>query len=223
MKTSKKVITTAIASALLTISAVLPTTASAEVSASVGLSNMYLWRGIDLGSGDPAFSGDLKFSSASGAYAGIWGSSGDAFLGNEYDLYLGWGGKLGMVDIDASLWSYVYPSSDIGAGDAMDFVVSAGVGPVTGTLYETVEGDDGDDYRYMTLGYEFGKFNAMVGVHDFENTAGTPTHLQLGYNYNDNVSFAVSSFIKDEDSEAGLGLGADSDPQFMVSYTFDIK
>lgn len=221
MKKSRKLLASSIAAALISVTA-MPA-AYAEVSASVGIANKYLWRGIDLGSGDAAVSGDLKYSNESGIYAGIWGSSGDSALGAEYDLYAGWGGKLGPVDLDLSLWSYNYPSSDIDPGELTDLVISAGLGDFTGTLYEAVQGDSGNDYRYISLGYDYGKFNAMVGIHDFENTDGNPTHLQLGYAYNDNVSFAVSQFIADEDSDAAVGLGADDDMQFLVSYTVDIK
>lgn len=221
MKSSTKILAGSIAAAVMSLTA-MPV-AYAEVSASVGIANKYLWRGIDLGNGDAAVSGDLKYSAGNGLYAGIWGSSGDSALGAEYDLYAGWGGKLGMVDVDASIWSYNYPSSDIDPGEVTDLVLSAGVAGFTGTLYEAIQGDDNNDYRYGTLGYDFGKFNATVGIHDFENTDGNPTHLQLGYNYNDNLSFGVSQFLADEDTAAAAAIGADSDMQFLVSYSVDIK
>lgn len=221
MKSSKKILTASIAAAVLSI-ATMPA-AFAEVSASVGIANKYLWRGLDLGNGDAAVSGDLKFSTGSGLYTGIWGSSGDATNGSEYDLYVGWGGKLGMVDVDASIWSYNYPKVNIDPGELTDLVLSAGIGSFNGTLYEAIQGDDNNDYRYVTLGYDFGKYNALVGIHDYENTDGNPTHIQLGYNYNDNLSFGVSQFVNDEDSAAGKALGADSDLQFLVSYSVDIK
>lgn len=233
MKNSKKVLTAAIGAALLSTATLIPT-ANAEVAASVTVANKYLWRGLDLGAGDAALSGDLTVSNASGVYGGIWGSSGDAANGSEYDLFGGWGGKVGAIDLDVSLWSYNYPSSDIDPGELTDLVISVGANGFNGTLYEAIQGDDtedyagnpngdGGDYRYVTLGYETGKFSGMLGIHDYENFDGNPTHLQLGYKYNDNISFGVSSFITDEDSVAGSNLGADSDPQFLVSYSLDVK
>jgi len=221
MKSSNKLLAGSIAAAILTASTF--SVAHAELSASAAVANKYLWRGIDLGAGDAAVSGDIKYSMPNGLYAGIWGSSGDAALGAEYDLFAGWGGTLGAVNLDASIWSYNYPSSDIDPGEVTDLVLSAGIGNVTGTLYELIQGDDGNDYRYITVGAEFGKISAMVGVHDFENTDGNPAHLQLGYSYNDNLSFAVSQFIADEDSAAAGAIGADDDMQFLVSYSLDIK
>ncbi len=221
MKHTKRILAGSIAAAILSLTAT--STAVAEISASVGVANKYLWRGLDLGNGDAAVFGDIKVSNDSGLYAGIWGSSGDAALGSEYDLFAGWGGKLGAVDVDASIWSYNYPSSDIDPGEVTDLVLSAGIAGFTGTLYEAIQGDSGNDYRYGTLGYSFGKMSATVGIHDFENTNGNPAHLQLGYDYNDNISFGLSQFLSDDDSAAGTTIGADSDLQFLVSYSLDVK
>ena len=221
MEHSRKILAGSIAAAILSI-ATIPT-AVAEISASAGVANKYLWRGLDLGNGDAAVFGDIKVTNESGLYAGIWGSSGDAALGSEYDLFAGWGGKMGALDVDASIVSYNYPGSDIDPGELTDLVLSAGVAGFTGTLYEAIQGDDNNDYRYVSLGYDFGKMNATVGIHDFENTDGNPAHLQLGYNYNDNLSFGVSQFLADENTNAAATIGADSDLQFLVSYSLDIK
>jgi len=89
-------------------------TAQAEgtVSASAAVSNMYLWRGIDLGDGSPAVSGDLKYS-IGGAYAGVWMSSGDDTLGNEYDYFVGWGTQANDFIFDISLWNYNYSDNGL--------------------------------------------------------------------------------------------------------------
>ena len=198
----------------LSMTAFVVPTAQAEVAASVGVANMYLWRGYDLGTGDAAVSGDLKYKHSSGAYAGIWGSSGDATNGNEYDLYGGWGGKMGKFDVDASLWTYVYPDSDVNAGDLADAVVSLGYGPVKATLYEAIQGDDDGAYRYGTVSYTKGKYSALYGQHSKEG-GDDPGHIQLGYQYNDNLSFAVSQFVVHKEN-------VDSDPQFLVSYSIPL-
>jgi len=91
-----------------------------EVSASATVASMYLWRGQDLGNGAAAVSGDLTASIA-GAYAGVWTSSGDNKFGNEYDLYVGYGGEVENFSYDVSLWSYVYPGSDAVNGEGNTF------------------------------------------------------------------------------------------------------
>ena len=195
-------------------------TSPVEVSASVGVANMYLWRGFDLGDGDAAVSGDLKAKHASGAYAGVWASSGDSSWGTEYDLYAGWGGKVGALDVDASLWTYVYPDADdtvegdIKAGDLVDAVISVGSGPVNVTWYESLEGDDDNEYRYVTAKYTKDKYSAMYGQHMYDE-GDDPGHIQLGYQYNDNLSFAVSKFVVDKD-------GVDDNPKVLVSYSIPL-
>src|SRR5690606_30558758 len=99
MKFSKKMLAGSVAVSAMALSAVAPV-ANAEVSASVGVANMYLWRGFNLGDdgssgslGNPAVWGDINFS-ASGFTAGIWTSSGDTFAGTEYDLYAGYSGEV---------------------------------------------------------------------------------------------------------------------------------
>ncbi len=184
---------------------------NAEVTVSATAANMYLWRGIDLGQGDAALSGEIKYSN-SGFYTGVWGSSGDVTNGNEYDLFLGYGGEIGNFFYDVSYWSYIYPKADLDFGDVDDLVISLGTGPVGFTVYEALS-DDGADARYITLSYATGDYNVLIGQHD--DGSDTSEHIQAGYSYNENISFAVSKFLDDD--------MFDDDVQFLVSYSLDIK
>lgn len=228
MKLTHKIIAGAVTAASLV--AVAPI-ANAEVSASVGVASTYLWRGNDLGSGTPAVSGDLSYSQA-GAYGGVWVSSGDDVFGTEYDLYVGYGASVGDFSIDASLWSYNYPTgeSEIDFTDASDFVLSLGYGPVSLALYEPI-GDDNSsgDYRYVTLGASFGQFSVTAGLHadnatvdgaapcpaDEDGDTCDPIHINLDYAYNDNLTFTLSQFVADE--------AADDDLKVVVSYSLPIE
>lgn len=190
-----------LSAALITAAAcgLLTAAAFAEISASVGVASTYLWRGYDLGSGTPAVSGGLSFSSA-GAYVGTWVSSGDTAAGTEYDVYAGYGVSFGrddLITIDFSVWNYNYPTgeSEIDFGDLTEFVFSLGVGPVAFTLYDNIAGGAG--YMYYTLSGSAGKFGATLGMHDNDD-GSSPTHLNLDYSYNDNLVFTLSQFIDDE-------------------------
>ena len=55
--------------------AMVPGVASAEVSANVAVSNMYLWRGVNLSPDGGVVSGGLDYAHDSGFYAGVWTSS----------------------------------------------------------------------------------------------------------------------------------------------------
>jgi len=231
MKTLSKAI--AIAS-LVSASALTAQMAQAEVevSASVAASNMYLWRGTDLGAtaldtdadneadlhgGTPAISGDLSVSMG-GAYGGVWASSGDIAGGNEYDLYVGYGLEAGPVAIDASVWTYVYPSA---ASDTMfdltEVVVSASVADASVTLYETVTGNS-DDYRYVTLGYGAGDFSATVGLSMSDDESDEYTHVDLGYAYSENLSFTFSQVVDQK-----LDGSVDDSLKTVVTLSLPIK
>ena len=232
MKLSKTLIASSVA-AVMAAGVMASAQAEVEVGASVGVASTYLWRGYDLGSGTPAVSGDLNVSAA-GAYAGIWGSSGDTGAGTEYDLYAGYGGAFGDFSYDLSVWNYNYPSGDgyldddeteeleeTNFGDLTDVVLSLGYGPVSVTYYDNVAGASG--YSYATLGLEFGAFGFLVGQH-FEDKDEL-THVNLSYAYNDNLSFTVSAPVGSNDGDLdadGELISVDEDPLFVVSYTLPL-
>lgn len=199
--------------------------ADIEVSASAAVANMYLWRGINLGSagetgnGVPAISGDLSVGVA-GAYAGVWTSSGDAEYGQEYDLYLGYGGETGDFSYDLSIWSYNY--SDGGATDETftrnsEVILGMGFMGAEVGIYKQVGSDVDNDNMYYSLGYGISSFSGLVGYTDVGARGGDYTHLDLTYAYNDNISFTVSKIIDVETD------GLDEDPKVVVSYSLPIE
>ncbi|WP_339615882.1 TorF family putative porin [uncultured Gilvimarinus sp.] len=221
---NKKVLASAVAASTLALSAFAPV-ANAEVSASVGAANMYYWRGYDLGNGDPAISGDLTVSTG-GLYGGVWASSGDASLGTEYDLYVGYGGEAGSFSYDISVWNYNYPSApnetyldDAGneviidgspdIGDLTEIVGSVGFGPVALTYYHGVA--DLDEYWYATIGATFDKFSVTYGLHEDDYS-----HVDLGYSFNDNLSFTLGIPVDDVDGTV------DEDAKVVVSLSLPI-
>ena len=195
-----------------------------DVSGSVGVANMYLWRGYDLGAGNSstaglaAVSGDLK-ASYEGAYAGVWGSSGDAAYGTEYDLYVGYGAEFSGVSVDLSVWTYEYPSASIADGlehkrdfaNLSEAILSVGYAGLTATVYDNITGGTG--YEYYTLAYSYDAFTILVGKHDFVG-ADDMTHVDLSYAYNDNLTFTVSQQVDNSD---------DGDrAKFVASYSLPI-
>ena len=218
-----KKLTQAIALAGVMAAAVPAVQAEVEVSASAAVANMYLWRGQDLGNGAAAVSGDLTVSSG-GAYAGVWTSSGDTELGQEYDLYLGYGGEAGDFSYDISAWTYVYSGDDAVNGrgntfETSDLIISGAYGPVSASYYYVLAGND--DYSYFTLGAEAGAFSATLGQADDGDE--NYTHLDLSYAYNDNISFTLSKVVDqslDIDEDAGA---VDEDTKVVVSYSLPIE
>jgi hypothetical protein len=199
--------------------------AEVEVSASAAVSNMYLWRGTDLGAeGVPAISGDLTVSTG-GAYAGVWTSSGDSSAGQEYDLFVGYGMEAGDVAIDVSYWSYVYPSDDgDDIADLHEIVASAAFKGASLGVYYNIDQDEDEstDYIYTTLGYGVDKLSATYGMTTYSDTEDNDyAHLDLSYAYNDNISFTLSQVVSadlDEDEN-----GPDRSPKVAVTYSLPIE
>ena len=188
-----------------------------EVSASATVASMYLWRGQDLGNGAAAVSGDLTASIA-GAYAGVWTSSGDSAAGNEYDLYIGYGGEVEDFSYDLSVWTYSYP----GAGDEgntfdlTDAILSLGYMGASFSYYYPLSSNP-SDYSYMTLGYGMDAFSATVGMTSSDDDADY-THLDLSYAYNDSLAFTLSKVVDQETENA-----VDDDVRLVVSYSLPIS
>lgn len=235
MKHFVKPLSASVAAVVLAAASFAPV-ANAEVSASAGVANMYLWRGVDLGDGSPAVFGDLKYS-IGGAYIGIWGSSGDSSLGQEYDLFAGYGGEIGAFSYDISVWNYNYPDAglrgipgkrDDTTGELTEIVLTLGVGPVTFQYYDNVAGGSG--YEYYTLAGAFGPFTAKLGYHDPDAKDSSMTHLDLSYAYNERLSFTLSKVIDDESEgsyydpveDVIVQTGYDDDLKFVVTYSLPI-
>jgi uncharacterized protein (TIGR02001 family) len=209
MKLTKNLLASAVA-ALASASFLAPV-ANSEVAATVGVANMYYWRGLNLGNGDAQVSGDLKFSE-SGFYAGIWGGSGDASGGTEYDIYAGYGGgEADGFNYDISLWTYTYPQNSDAVlsdpGKLSEAVLALGYGPVKLTYYSNLA-DQGDtvesSYSYLTLAFTYEQFSILFGAHNDLGlgdgvTYGSPTHVDLSYAYSDRLKFTIGKMIDDDD------------------------
>ncbi len=217
MNVKKLLAYTAAASALL-VGNLAMASADGKLSASATVSNAYLWRGIDLGQGAAAVSGDLIYSMA-GAYGGVWMSSGDSGLGQEYDLFAGYNTKMGEVTLDLSLWNYNYSDLDERndtTGELSEVVLSVSAYGANISILDNVAGAPG--YYYYTFGYGMNDVSAKLGFHSFDNDNDNMTHLDVSYAYNDNLSFTVSKVV-DEEVEGTY----DNDPIFQVSYKLPIK
>ncbi|MCK0153235.1 TorF family putative porin [Alcanivorax sp. S6407] len=241
----KAVLASAVAAAVA-----LPSMAAAEISGSLGISNMYFWRGLDISNGGAQVAGSLDYSHASGLYAGVWGSSETDTT--EYDLYAGYGAEVGGVSFDISYWDYNYPNDT--DSDLEEVIGSIGFAGLTATAYigvgEIGHGqiyDENDlvigkapdnESNYFTLGYSYDKYGVTVGTWDNEASDTNYTHVDLSYALTDELSFTVSKIVAADDCALNNGDfydgvtdvcdpeadsdDIDDDTLFVVSYSFAI-
>lgn len=204
----KSIIYTAVA-ASLTFCSLQTNAHNHNVTASVSAANFYLWRGLDLGDGEPQVAGSLTLASQ-GAYAGVGGASGDATNGSEIDLYVGYGSTMGDFNYDLSYWSYVYPESKIDFGEAAEGVLALGYGPVTYKYYHNLSKDAKDrEWNYMSVGLQYQKFSALLGKHHYQSYVNSANntkvvkgmyHADVSYQYNKNLTFTISQPFKANDN-----------------------
>ena len=200
----------------------------AEVSASAAVANNYIFRGLLMGSGTPAVSGALDYSHESGAYAGVWGGSGDTAAGDEYNVYVGFGGESGDFTYDVNYLSYLYPTGTASTlGELAEVTVGLGYKDFGLTVTAPVNDSTdvfGNSYVYTKASYSFGKFGVLVG----NNTAETQdagefafdyTHVNVSYAYTDNVTFSASQIV---DGDAELNNYTE-ELLLQVSYSLPIE
>lgn len=200
--------------------------AQAEVSVAVDLANKYIFRGLDTGAGSPMIAGAVDYAHESGAYVGFWAASGDDSLGDEYNLYFGFGGEAGSFSYDINYLAYLYPQEkDMSLDDFGEVTLGLGYDSFSFSASVPVTDDQKSTYVYYTLGAEFGDFGALVGFNDGDEKTNEDgsinenyTHLDLSYAYNDNITFVVSKIV---------AQGSDTDLNdatlFQVNYSLPIN
>lgn len=217
--------------------AVVSAPAVAGVSASAGVASLYLWRGYNLSNGAPQVFGGLEYATEVGAYAGVWGSN-SADIGQEVDLYAGFRGTAGDFSYNIAYYDYTYPQAKgvtsvpaVLAGDGArisdfeeitisgsikGFTLEAwlGIGD-TGGLITNAAGEATNESNYYAVSYAYDKFTVKYGMTDNDPLNTDYSHADVSYKYNDNLTFAVSKVVDDDDS-------VEDDALFVVSYTLPL-
>lgn len=168
------------------------------ISGSATIVSEYRFRGVSLSDEDPAAQASIGVSHSSGFYVGVWGSNlaGFGTFGGsnlEIDLYGGWKGKLGGVDLDVGLLNYQYPGTANTDYFEAYGSVSHAFGPLTGKLglyYAFDNGALADDNTYIYTDW-------AAGIPD------TPITLKAHAGYTD------GTFALGENNLWDYSIGAD--------------
>ena len=160
--------------------------AHAELSANIGATSNYVWRGLTQTEDDAAISGGIDYAHDSGLYAGTWASnvSFDGDKGSEVDLYGGFASSAGDLGYDLGVIHSLYPSYN----DA-DFTEIYAIGSwqwLEAGVYYTVDteagGEDDHVYYYASASYEFmpsWSAGLTIGQYDLDDTGDDITHGQI--------------------------------------------
>lgn len=163
-----------------------------SLSANVGMTSDYIFRGISQTGGDPAIQGGLDYTHKSGFYLGTWGSNvgwiedfqGYASGNVEIDLYGGFRNSIGKTDFtyDLGVIQYFYPGERAGAVDADTTELYAALGWKWFTVkyYYSISDEtfgfadsEGSSYLDISASVPVGETGLTVGAHwgtfSFEN------------------------------------------------------
>lgn len=231
VRSNKKIALTmaGVATAML----VCPLAGQAEVSGGMGVASMYLWRGQDVSNAAPAVSGNLDYSHESGIFIGTWASSEGVSGSYEWDLYAGWGGKAGPVDLKVGIYEYLYPETTsvdssgatvrdgLGDSDIAEIGVNATYMDLGVSLFVNTE----NDYKYLALDYPLDKFKLHVGYTfgvdgngDADSNADY-ADLNVNYAFSENASVTLSMATGNAVGDDGI----EGDPLVVFSYTVPMK
>jgi len=162
------------------------TTQAAELTANVGVTSNYVFRGITQTDDGPAVQGGVDYIHENGFYAGAWASNvdfpnqGDGF---EVDLYAGYNFKLNEnVLFDVGYITYQYTDSALSDADEIYFGASFKDFSVTYYVGD-IDGGSNNDYAYIDLKYSmplpsefnlhlhYGNMNSDANNSDYEDVA----------------------------------------------------
>lgn len=206
--------------------------AQAEISANIGATSNYVWRGASQTDDGAAISGGIDWAHESGFSLGTWASNVDFGAGGEveWDIYAGYGMSLTEdVSLDLNIIHYIYPDSD--DADFTEVGAAIGFGMFSAGAQYTIQSDiddgafgEGDVYVYANATFELPEnFSAGVTVghyaFDDDGDAGVGdldyTHYQLdiGKSAGDFGDFTFSVSKADEEANGG-----DDDAKVFVSW-----
>lgn len=219
----KKTLLSIALSATMATTALVSTQASAVegLSANIGATSNYLWRGITQSGDDSAISGGIDYAAESGFYAGTWASS----LGGgaaEVDLYAGYGFESNGISYDFGYIFYGYDQSQGSNGDSDFGEIYASVGidafsfGVSVLAHAEWDEDFADDI-YYTADYALDVEGLEVGFHagyfDTESDFDTDGNIYSGYDLG--VSASKNGFT------FGVNKHENTNTSVYVSYAVD--
>jgi uncharacterized protein (TIGR02001 family) len=178
---------------------------------SLTLVSDYLFRGLSQTDQKPALQGSLEYDSASGFYAGFWGSS-ISWLSDtstpaarvssdvELDFYVGYRGKFSEdFGYDAGLYTYYYP----------------GTYPTGFTRANTTEIYGALSFRFVSIKYS----HALTDTFGFADTKNSG-YLDLCANYEFAPSWVLNAHAGHQRID-GISAASYSDYKLGVTKNFD--
>jgi len=187
------------------------------LSANVGVTSNYVWRGMTQTNDQAAISGGIDYEAESGFYVGTWASNVD--FGDdtsaEVDFYAGYGFKTGEVDIDLGYIFYGFPGC--GECDASEVYASASWEVITVGAFVTADSESGADfgdasYIYADLAFEVAPEVELAFHYGISDSDGGDSVSDYGVSLSKN-DFTLS--VTDVDDNA-------VEPNLLIAISYSI-
>ncbi|MFC0254177.1 TorF family putative porin [Massilia consociata] len=191
--------------------------ATPAFTATVTLGSQYVSRGMRQSWGRPALQAGLDYAHPSGWSFGTWASTvSDRFIEGgrvEWDLYGGYAGTLGPLDVSLSIMHYRYPGARIEASgtryDYTELVPGLGFKSFYAKYYRTVSRDffgianaRGTGYLDIGVNHDLGG-GVTLNLHAGDGRVAGPGNAMWGW----------------RDAKAGATKGFDSGWSIAAAYT----
>lgn len=127
----------------------------AEFSANAALTSNYVFRGVSYSDEGPALQGGLDYAHASGAYAGLWGSTVDTGVdtGVEVDGYFGYAASVEDFSYDVGYINYANNDSEKLGNFISELYAKGGYKMFSAGLYfGQYHNTPKDEYSYFEVG-----------------------------------------------------------------------
>ena len=207
-----------------------PSIMAGKLSGNIGVVSDYMFRGLDQSAQGAAVQGGVDYQSDFGLYSGLWISNAAAVNGNEADVYVGYGLRLGEFTLDGGVIYYAYTEDTEGgvctAGancnlDYAEVYVGGAVGPATVKVFYAPEfgGDTGggvsgdldkNELMYVTASFNLPLTDTISFIPQIGFSAGDGAKDAFGDEYSDYSVTAIKK-LQDDMSVSLAVVGTDLD------------
>jgi uncharacterized protein (TIGR02001 family) len=219
-------------------------TLAGDLTANIGVTNNYIWRGLTQTQNQAAISGGIDFVADNGLYVGTWVSNvnyapNDAFS-YENDIYFGYSGAVKKLGYDLGYLYYNYDdTARFDFGEIYGNLSFAGF-ELGGFLLANTEADETDsqdfdfgDTYYVYLDYTIDIKDGLelgfhIGYHDgdfneaFNAVPGSYSDYNISLSKS-GFSFMITDTELKDPSAAGPDPLDNDEPKFVVSYSMDFE
>jgi len=191
----KSLISSAVLAATTTL-IMTPLAAQAEVSANLGYTSNYIFRGVEqtnTGSG----SAGLDFENDSGLYVGTWVA--DVDNGLEYDLYAGFGKSFNGIDLGIGATYYGYTESAFDK-PYQEVNLSVGFSGVSlsydlGQHLKAGTANKDADYNHMSISTDYKSLSFTLGKYDPDTSTSNDANTYLDVSYSTELAKGLDGSI----------------------------